>query len=171
MEWKDYADQLRELLGLKGSPVAITYSMKPPSTSAAGKYRVCDAFLLVRSVLETYNSSSPYVSLDNWEGIACYDCGYTVPEEEIYYCEHCDREFCSECFGYCSHCETSLCRGCLTTCPECEQDRCENCMATCQACGESICIGCLQEELCPACTQESEDLQDEIEIESQPTPV
>ena len=60
MEWKDYADQLRELLGLKGSPVAITYSMKPPSTSAAGKYRVCDAFLHSRGgkVIDLTVSSS-----------------------------------------------------------------------------------------------------------------
>ena len=46
MEWKDYASQIKELLGLKGNPVAITYSMEPPSASEAGKHRVCDAFLL-----------------------------------------------------------------------------------------------------------------------------
>lgn len=49
MEWKDYSDQIRELLGLEGNPVAITYSMKPPSSSAEGKYRVCDAFLHARN--------------------------------------------------------------------------------------------------------------------------
>ncbi|MDY6965184.1 MAG: DUF169 domain-containing protein [Halobacteriota archaeon] len=51
MEWEEYSDQIKELLKLKGSPVAITYSMKPPSTSstsADGKYRVCDAFLEAR---------------------------------------------------------------------------------------------------------------------------
>lgn len=48
MEWKNYAGQMRELLGLKGNPVAITYSMKSPSTSVDGKYRVCDAFLHAR---------------------------------------------------------------------------------------------------------------------------
>lgn len=48
MEWKNYADQIRELLGLKGNPVAITFSMKPPSTSVDGKYRVCNAFLHAR---------------------------------------------------------------------------------------------------------------------------
>ncbi len=47
-EWKDYAVQIRELLGLKGNPVAITYSLEPPATSAKGKYRVCDAFLRAR---------------------------------------------------------------------------------------------------------------------------
>ena len=48
MQWKDYAHKIRELLGLKGNAVAITYSMKPPSTSVDGKHRVCDAFLQAR---------------------------------------------------------------------------------------------------------------------------
>jgi uncharacterized protein (DUF169 family) len=48
MEWAAYADEICELLGLVGNPVAITYSMKPPSTSAGGKHRVCDAFLRAR---------------------------------------------------------------------------------------------------------------------------
>lgn len=145
-----------------------------PMVQALAAGRICDAFMLVRSVLETYNSSSPYVSLDDWEGVSCYDCGYTVSGEDIYYCEHCDREFCSECFGYCSQCETSLCKGCLTTCPVCEEDRCENCMASCEACGESMCVSCLEDNLCPTCEEESEDPQDEseeaIESEQQTTP-
>jgi len=48
MEWKDYAKEIKEVLKLKGSPVAITYSMSPPSKSAPGKYRACDAFLQTR---------------------------------------------------------------------------------------------------------------------------
>jgi uncharacterized protein (DUF169 family) len=48
MDWKGYADEIGKLLGLKGSPVAVTYSMNPPSSSADGAYRVCDAFLHAR---------------------------------------------------------------------------------------------------------------------------
>ena len=48
MEWTDYANEIRDLLGLQGQPVAITYSMQSPSTSAGGKHRVCDAFLRAR---------------------------------------------------------------------------------------------------------------------------
>jgi len=61
MEWKDYAVQIRDLLGLKGNPVAITYSMKPPSKSAGGKFRVCEAFIDARDgkVIDlTYSSSA-----------------------------------------------------------------------------------------------------------------
>jgi uncharacterized protein (DUF169 family) len=48
MEWKDYAGRIIKVLGLKGNPVAITYSMEPPSESSGRKCRVCDAFLRAR---------------------------------------------------------------------------------------------------------------------------
>jgi uncharacterized protein (DUF169 family) len=48
MKWQDYASEIEEVLGLKGSPVAITYSMEPPSKAAKGKHRVCDAILQAR---------------------------------------------------------------------------------------------------------------------------
>lgn len=48
MEWKNYAEEIKALLGLSGSPVAITYSMESPAVAAAGKYRVCEAFLKAR---------------------------------------------------------------------------------------------------------------------------
>jgi uncharacterized protein (DUF169 family) len=60
MQWKDYANQIRELLGLKGNAVAITYSMNPPSTPVDGKHRVCDAFLRARDgkVIDLTTSTS-----------------------------------------------------------------------------------------------------------------
>lgn len=48
MEWTTHADEIRELLPLKGNAVAVTYSMNPPSTSVKGKHRVCNAFLRAR---------------------------------------------------------------------------------------------------------------------------
>jgi len=48
MEWKKYASELKELLNLTGSPVAVTFSMKPPKSAAKGKHRVCNALLLAR---------------------------------------------------------------------------------------------------------------------------
>jgi uncharacterized protein (DUF169 family) len=61
MEWKDYAGEIRKLLELKGNPVAITYSMKAPSKSVEGEFRVCEAFLDARDgkVIDlTFSSSS-----------------------------------------------------------------------------------------------------------------
>jgi len=48
MEWTKYAQEIREVLHLEGSPIAVTYSPKPPSASEGKKHRVCDAFLKAR---------------------------------------------------------------------------------------------------------------------------
>ena len=48
MEWKEYCEKLKELLKLKGSPIAVTYSMNPPKDHKKGKCRVCDALILAR---------------------------------------------------------------------------------------------------------------------------
>ena len=129
--------------------------------------RICDAFMLIRSVLQTYNSSSPYVPLDQWEGISCYECGYVVSGDEVYYCEGCDRDFCGDCFGYCSSCHTSMCQGCLTTCSVCDEERCESCMSSCSECGESMCLSCLEDGVCSSCKEESEADNENENIESE----
>ncbi len=48
MVWQDYAAEIRDVLELEGNPVAVTYSMKPPSEAAEGKHRVCNALLEAR---------------------------------------------------------------------------------------------------------------------------
>ena len=48
MEWKEYAKTLKELLRLKGSPVAVTYSMKPTENAGESKPWVCRALLDAR---------------------------------------------------------------------------------------------------------------------------
>ncbi len=48
MEWKTFAKKLKEVLGLKGSPVAVTYSMKPAKNAAKAKAWVCRALLGAR---------------------------------------------------------------------------------------------------------------------------
>ena len=129
--------------------------------------RICDAFLLVKSVLETYNPSSPYVSLDDWYGFPCYDCGYVTDEENSFYCDACDQSFCDECFSYCRSCETSLCRGCLSECPACEEPACESCMSACRECEETMCTSCLEDELCSSCKEEMEADNEKENIESE----
>ncbi|MFC1782697.1 hypothetical protein ACFL02_03810 [Planctomycetota bacterium] len=128
--------------------------------------RICDYFMLVKSVLETYNPSSPYVALDQWEGYPCYDCGYITDEENSFYCESCDQTYCDECFGYCRCCDTSICRSCLTSCPVCEESTCESCMQTCSECNELVCSSCIKDNLCPSCKEESE-AQDEEPVETE----
>lgn len=43
MNWKDYSERLKEVLRLKGSPVAISYSMDPTEGAKKGKHWVCRA--------------------------------------------------------------------------------------------------------------------------------
>ncbi len=125
---------------------------------AAG--RICDFFLLVRSVLTTYNPDSPYVSLDNWHGTPCYDCGYVMDDENEYFCEFCEHTFCGECSDYCRHCHEGACRDCLTECAVCQDLTCQECMSVCPECGESLCKRCLDDMACP-CIEENEEIENE----------
>jgi uncharacterized protein (DUF169 family) len=43
MIWNDYAERLREVLKLKGNPIAITFSMIPAEGGREGKHWVCGA--------------------------------------------------------------------------------------------------------------------------------
>ena len=125
---------------------------------AAG--RICDFFLLVRSVLTNYNPGSPYVSLDNWQGVACYECGYTTSGDDVYWCTACEHDFCSDCSSCCRQCDESTCVSCLENCPACEEPVCPSCLTRCPDCEEPICKTCLEERQCP-CIEENEENQDE----------
>lgn len=127
--------------------------------------RVCDFFLLVRSVLTTYNGHSPYVPLTEWNGRACNDCGYVTDSDESYYCEYCSDDYCSECISYCRRCDTSVCRSCLETCPVCDEPACPSCMNRCPDCKRTICTTCLEAGECE-CRQEEET--DEPETQEEP---
>ncbi len=48
MEWKEYSKELKEVLKIKGNPIAVTYSMTPPKDCRKGKCRACDALVLAR---------------------------------------------------------------------------------------------------------------------------
>ena len=134
--------------------------------------RLCDFFTMIVSVLQTYNPDSPYVSLDDWEGISCYDCGCTVSGDDCYYCECCDRDYCSQCSTYCRMCDTTICLGCAYECPSCNEPVCQSCAAKCKDCEEAYCKDCLTEDgLCNSCQEqrkENEDEEQESESETQP---
>jgi uncharacterized protein (DUF169 family) len=48
MEWKNYAKEIKKVLGLKGSPIAVTYSMDPIAKASKVRVRVCNALLQAR---------------------------------------------------------------------------------------------------------------------------
>ena len=127
-----------------------------PIRCALESGRICDFFLLVRSVLTTYNSHSAYVPLSRWGGSPCHDCGYLMGEDEGSTCESCSESFCDSCCSYCRHCDSSVCTSCLETCPHCDDRFCSECMSTCSDCGTACCVGCLNEGLCPTCQKTKE---------------
>ena len=121
---------------------------------AAG--RLCDFFMVVRSVLTNYNSSSPYVSLDRWEGTPCYDCGYIMGSDDAFYCDRCQNDYCQECISHCSRCDAMCCRDCLGECSVCGELACYNCMTKCPDCRQPLCSGCLDDRAC-TCNEEQEE--------------
>jgi len=119
--------------------------------------RLCDFFTLARSILNTYSPESPYVLLDDWDGQACYECGYVTDEENSYFCSFCDQTFCEECSTCCRSCNETVCNSCSQLCAYCEEISCPNCIEDCPRCKRLYCSSCLEEDLCPKCKEELEN--------------
>jgi hypothetical protein len=160
------------VIALEPNPAATNNSVTHPHVSderlcegdgsaairaALEEGRICDFFILVRSILNTYSADSPYVSLDDWDGRACYDCGRTVSGEDSYYCEHCEHDYCGECSTYCRRCEETICLSCSGQCSYCQEMLCRDCVSACEGCGELFCESCLKDDLCPNCREEQEN--------------
>lgn len=140
-----------------------------PIRKAIQQGRLCDFFLIVQQILQTYNPDSPYVSISDWEGISCYDCGYTIAGDDCYYCENCERDYCSSCSSYCYGCDSTVCLGCSFECPGCDSRVCRHCTEACADCEGTFCKDCINDEhLCDGCQKTREDQENE-EIEEQPT--
>jgi hypothetical protein len=131
--------------------------------------RLSDFFTMVRSILNTYNPDSPYVALIDWSGEPCYDCGYVMSRDDIYFCSFCQRDYCSECSTYCRCCDEGCCVGCAEQCPYCEDHVCMNCMRECAECNSLYCSSCLEENICPNCKEEMEKDNEEQECKTSET--
>jgi len=144
-----------------------------PIRKAIQQGRLCDFFTIITQILQTYNPDSPYVSLDDWEGMSCYDCGCTVASDDSYYCEDCERDYCSQCSTYCQICDTTICLGCAYECPNCNKPVCRHCTETCTECNEVFCKDCITEDgVCQNCLdkrkEQDNEEQNEETIESKP---
>ena len=118
--------------------------------------RIFDFFCLVQCVLTHYNPRSPYVSLDAWYGVTCYECGHLTSEDNRSFCYRCEHDFCDECMAWCHHCEQPCCINCTETCRICEKTTCVRCMETCAECQEELCQTCLEYDKC-FCNEEDEE--------------
>ena len=131
--------------------------------------RLCDAFVLVRSVLQTYNPHSPYVPMGDWEGETCPDCGDTVPHGDLCYCESCERDVCSDCMSHCDVCDDSCCQGCLERDNVSRRHCCPSCRQTCSECERVVERDSYDEDsgMCPECLQTQRE-QEEQEQKGEP---
>jgi hypothetical protein len=135
-----------------------------PIAKALEQGRLVDAFCLIRSVLQTYNPDSAYQSLDDWDGISCWQCGATTNEDDRYTCDACNNDLCSECTLGCRQCETIYCTSCQTRCAECREPCCKVCLQT-SACSElRCCSDCLQVCVLCECSVATSELDEETEL-------
>jgi hypothetical protein len=133
--------------------------------------RLLDFFQIVNGILDTYNSGSAYVSLANWNGSPCADCGDVVCEDDRFTCENCGDPICRDCLDSCGRCDSFCCRSCSKYCRACEEPICSGCQRECSHCHQLLCRSCISETgLCEDC-QENHDAEsfDEDEDPSAPT--
>jgi hypothetical protein len=152
---------------------------KKPIENALEQGHFPEAFLLLRSVLTTYNSSSPYIRLDVWTGKPCKDCGDRVGEDSRYACEACGDENCDHCIRACTICHSSQCSSCLDDCAVCHSTCCSNCLETvaddervcrkcfvnCGDCGARVPKDELTDNLCSACQPSEEEPDDDDPVD------
>jgi hypothetical protein len=129
--------------------------------------RLCDFFVMVRGILTTYNPDSPYVALSNWDGVACYDCGYLMDDESVGYCSHCDAAVCDQCSRVCTDCGEIICGNCASCCEICDRSLCPKCAKTkCRVCESICCESCIHDGLCPECKKDKENEDEEQQAET-----
>ncbi len=135
-----------------------------PIRRALEQGRLLDFFVIVANLLRTYNSGSPYVSLSEWYGIQCPDCGSTVGDDDRWTCEKCEASVCGECYYNCPGCDCAFCNECVTHCEGCDENHCGGCMRQCSRCNAELCQGCLDDnERCSDChDKETEEENEEL---------
>jgi len=131
--------------------------------------RLGEFFVLIRQILRTYNDSSPYVSLDRWQGVPCIDCGDVVNEDDSYRCDRCESRLCDHCTRCCASCDVTLCADCTERCEVCDDRACGRCLEGCSECRTLCCPDCLTETLCPACHESSLEIDDDPTEEASAT--
>ena len=159
-----------------------------PLQKALEDGRLTDAFHLIQIVLQNYNADSAYASLDDWESVSCWNCGYTTNEDDRSFCEGCDQDVCSDCTSTCKHCDRYRCTSCQVRCDVCnepccsgcqetsdhsELSCCKDCLRTCTACDAEVASSEFDEdsELCPVCCEAQDSAEADAANNDEPIPV
>jgi hypothetical protein len=144
-----------------------------PITNALKEGRIADAFILVRSVLLNYNPDSPYVSLENWSGRECGDCGRVANSDSMCFCDGCEKDVCEDCYSSCDMCDQGCCHNCLEADNVSGNRCCSACRHTCAECDRTVDEDSFDHEtdLCPGCLakqQTNQEQENNHEPESEP---
>lgn len=152
LDWSDLTDghpNNYRVIALDSHPAASTDSVthphvqdeavcegegRQPIRQALQQGRLLDFFLIVANLLRTYNAESPYVSLADWNGVECTDCGMSTCDDERYTCEKCETTVCSECYFNCPGCDGIYCNECVIRCEGCDENHCGSCLKSCSQC-------------------------------------
>jgi len=160
---------------------------KAPIRSALESGRLTDACLLIQSTLQTYNSRSAYVKLEQWYGVQCFDCSRTINPEDSFTCEGCQHTLCDQCFSSCSTCSSTYCPECMKGCSSCRSSYCDtclepserddkplcrNCRTSCGRCGQIVAVEEFDEEeqVCLDCLDDHEEELPSINPKEMTTP-
>ena len=134
---------------------------QPAIRLALQQGRLFDFFQIVQQVLGTYNPSSAYVQLSEWEGVSCRHCGYTSSPDDSRDCSNCASTICDECIGECDTCNQLFCSECYAACDDCCDLTCRDCARTCKDCEQQFCTECVTEnERCKSCEEKSKEDSD-----------
>jgi hypothetical protein len=160
---------------------------KTPIKAALLSGRLVDAMLLIQSTLQTYNSRSAYLRLDQWHGTPCSDCSRIITPDESLSCHSCDHDLCNQCYSACSSCSSIYCPECIQGCSSCKSSYCEACLESSERDGKPLCRNCRtscghcgqivaleeideEEQVCLDCLDEPEEEHQSINPEEITTP-
>ena len=131
---------------------------QPAIKLALQQGRLLDFFQIVDQVLSTYNASSAYVTIREWEGMICGHCGHSADRDETRECDDCEALICDGCVYCCQDCDGSFCGNCDVSCSDCLNGVCKSCITECKECDESFCSNCLTENgRCTHCEEKTKE--------------
>lgn len=128
-----------------------------PIENALNDGRLLDFFTIVNQTLRNYNPSSAFITLSDWSGTDCQDCGSTVDDDDLSSCSRCEAQTCGECTCSCERCNEAYCDDCVTACEGCQDNYCGSCIERCDRCDKPFCENCLTEGTCDDCTDNEEE--------------
>ncbi len=135
-------------------------------TNAILQGRLEDYFVVVDTILKTYNHEDSHESLRQWydpereDEFLCEYCDDWRDNENASFCNNCDNTYCDTCEkggDYCHKCDEWYCEECSSNCTDCGNVMCDQCAVKCESCQEPHCQSCIRsccncaEQYCPAC--------------------